>query len=338
MLRKLGAHGPEISTVVYGAWQAGGWFWGESDDQEQIRAMHAAFDAGVNAIDTAPVYGMGHSEEVVGKAVAGRPDVVVLTKCGLRWNTPVAGGGPTPPSEEGAFFFDTTTPDGRKWTIRRHAAKASILAECEASLKRLRREAIDVYQLHWPEPGRAPEEIMEAMNELLRAGKIRAIGVSNCDPAWMTAAKAVAPLTSDQPKWSWLSRREDATIAWCAENGVGTVVYSPLEMGLLSGKIGRDYTFAPGDERPRSNPWFKPANLDRVHAALAPLRPIAQDKGCSLAQLMLAATIAQPGITAVLVGARNAAQSADNARAMSVSLSEAELAEIRSAFGGIGKP
>jgi aryl-alcohol dehydrogenase-like predicted oxidoreductase len=327
MLRKLGAHGPEISTVVYGAWQAGGWFWGESDDQEQIRAMHAAFDAGVNAIDTAPVYGMGHSEEVVGKAVAGRPDVVVLTKCGLRWT-----------GFEGSPFFDTTTPDGRMWHIRRYAAKGAIVAEVECSLKRLRREAIDVYQLHWPEPDRAPEEVMEAMNELLRAGKIRAIGVSNCDAAWMTAAKAVGPLTSDQPKWSWLSRREDATIAWCAENGVGTVVYSPLEMGILSGKIGRDYTFAPGDERPRSNPWFKPANLDRVQAALAPLRPIAQDKGCSLAQLMLAATIAQPGITAVLVGARNAAQSADNARAMSVSLSEAELAQIRSAFGGIGKP
>ncbi len=327
MRRRLGEHGPEISAIVFGAWQAGGWFWGESDDADQIRAMHAAFDAGVNAVDTAPVYGMGRSERVVGRAIAGRPDVVVLTKCGLGWAT-----------DEGSFFFDTATPDGTKYTIRRNGAKAAILAECEGSLERLGVEAIDVYQLHWPDPERQPEEVMEAMNLLLEQGKIKSIGVSNCDPAWMARAKAVAPLTSAQPKWSWLTRREDPTLAWCQANGLGAVVYSPLEMGLLTGKIAPDRVYAPGDDRPKSNPWFKPANVERVNTALQQVEPIAAAHGCTVGQVMLAATIAQPWITAALVGARNADQSVANAMAMQVSLTEAEIAAIRGTFEAIGKP
>lgn len=326
MTRPLGAHGPAISPIVYGAWQAGGWFWGPSDDDVQIDAMHAAFDAGVNAVDTAPVYGFGHSEEVVGRAIRGRPDVVVLTKCGLSWS-----------GDGGAFFFDTRDGD-RKVTIRRHAARDAILAECEQSLRRLGRDTIDVYQLHWPEPDRAPEEVMGAMETLRAQGKIRALGVSNCPPDWLDRAAAVAPLTSIQPKWSWLSRAEEATsLAWARAHGVGAVVYSPLEMGLLTGKIQPDRVYAPGDDRP-GQAWFKPEAVVRINAALDTLRPVAEAKGCTLGQLMLAATIAEPGITGALVGARDRAQALQNAAAMAVVVTDAERAQIRATLSAVTPP
>lgn len=319
MIRPLGAHGPALSPIVYGAWQAGGWFWGPADDDVQIDAMHAAFDAGVNAVDTAPVYGFGHSEEVVGRAIAGRPDVVVLTKCGLTW------------TGEGQFFFDTRDGD-RPVTIRRHAAAAAIVAECEASLRRLGRDWIDVYQLHWPEPDRAPEEVMGAMVRLREAGKIRAIGVSNCPPDWLDRAAAVAPLTSIQPKWSYLSRAEEATsLAWARAHGVGAVVYSPLEMGLLTGRIGPDRVFGPGDDRV-GMPWFRADAITRVNAALDGLRPLAEAKGVSLGQLVLAATIHEPGITGALVGARDRRQAVENAAAMQVAISDTDRATIRAAL------
>ena len=326
MNRPLGSFGPSISPIVYGAWQAGGWFWGPADDAVQIDAMHAAFDAGVNAVDTAPVYGFGHSEEVVGKAIRGRPEIVVLTKFGLSW----AG-------DEGAFFFDTHDGD-RPVTVRRHAAHRAIVEACEDSLRRLGRDTIDVYQLHWPEPDRAPEEVMGALETLRAQGKIRALGVSNCPPDWLARAAAVAPLTSIQPKWSWLSRAEEGTsLAWARAHGVGAVVYSPLEMGLLAGKIRPDQTYAPGDDRP-GQPWFAPDAVARVNAALDTLRPLAAEKGCSLGQLMLAATIAEPGITGALVGARDRAQATDNAAAMQIAVTEPERAQIRATLAAVAPP
>lgn len=321
MKRKLGAFGPEISAIVYGAWQAGGWWWGPADDDAQIRAMHAAFDAGVNAVDTAPVYGFGHSEEVVGRAVRGRPDIVVMTKCGLTWS-----------GDAGSFFFDTDDGRGGTVSIRRHSAPDVLRRECEASLRRLGVEAIDVWQLHWPEPERAPEEVMATFEALRREGKIKAIGVSNCGPDWMARARAVAPLTSHQPKWSFWSRTEERTsIAWSRDQNIAAIVYSPLEQGLLTGKLRPDTTFRPGDNRAKSS-TFKPQNIEAANRALDTLRPLADRHGCSLAQLVLAATIAQPGITAAIVGARDPEQAVANAAAMRVAVSEADVAEVRRVF------
>lgn len=325
MHRKLGPSGPDVSTVIYGAWQAGGWWWGASDDDEQVRAMHAAFDAGIDTVDTAPVYGFGHSEDVVGKAIRGRSGIKVLTKCGLHWTGP-----------EGAFFFDTDDGRGGKAHVRRWSG--NIERECEQSLRRLGVDAIDVLQLHWPEPGIPPEAVMDQMNRLLDAGKIKAIGVSNCSADWMRAAKARGPLTVHQPRWSWIFRAEEnGSLAWSRDNDVAAIVYSPLAQGLLSGRITPETTFAPGDER-AGTPAFRPEYIRQVQAINESLRGMAADKGCTLSQLALASTLEEPGITGVIVGARNAAQAVENAAAMHVHVSDDERAEIRRRFSTLPKP
>jgi aryl-alcohol dehydrogenase-like predicted oxidoreductase len=250
---------------------------------------------------------MGYSDELVGKAIKGiRDKVVIATKCGMRWN-----------SDEGSDPWEQKDNQGNPVTIRRNAKPASIAYECELSLKRLGIDVIDLYQIHWPDKTTAVEDSMAAMVKLKDQGKIRAIGVSNYDREWLSRAAKVAPLASLQPPYSLIQRKIEAEILpFCREHHIGVIVYSPLERGLLTGKVGPDREFPPGDHR---------AALDRV-------RGIADRHKASLAQLVINWTVHQPGITAALVGARNAEQAAHNAGALNFTLSEQELAEIRKAF------
>lgn len=327
--RPLGSSGMKVSPIIFGAWAAGGWYWGPQDDADSIRAIHAALDAGVNCIDTAPIYGMGHSEEVVGKAIQGRRDkVLIATKCGLRWDTPGEGSNP----------WTYKALDGTERTVVRNLRKHAIIAEAEQSLKRLGTDAIDLYQCHWPDPSAPIAETMEAMLALKEQGKIRAIGVSNFTPEMMAECLRHAHLASDQPKYSLLARDIEADVLpFCRKHGIGVIVYSPLEQGLLTGKVTMGRTFPEGDYR-SGRPWFQPANRRRVLEALEKIRPIADTHGATLGQLALAWTIAQPGVTAAIVGARSPAQARENAAAASIRLTDGELQAIRAAFEAIGKP
>lgn len=322
-LRQLGNSSVRVSPVIFGAWAIGGWMWGGNDDNEAIGAIHAALDNGVNTIDTAAIYGMGHSEELVARALEGRrrDQVVIATKCGMRWN-----------SEEGSDPWPQKDNQGKDVTIRKNAKPDSIAYECEQSLRRLKTDYIDLYQIHWPDISTPVEDSIAAMAKLQQQGKIRAIGVSNYDRQWMERATKVAPIASLQPPYSILQRKiERDVLPFCREHHIGVIVYSPLERGLLTGKVGPDRQFAPGDHR-ANHKFFTVENRKRVLAALEKVKPIADRHGVSYAQLIINWTIHEPGITAALVGARNAEQATHNAKAMNFTLSEQERAEIRAAF------
>jgi aryl-alcohol dehydrogenase-like predicted oxidoreductase len=333
-LRQLGKSDVHVSPVIFGAWAIGGWMWGGSDEQEAIGAIQAALDHGVNAIDTAAVYGMGHSEEIVARAIKGRRDkVVIATKCGMRWDSAASG-------DQGSDPWPKKDNQGRDVTIRKNSKAVSIAYECEQSLKRLGTDVIDLYQIHWPDVSTPVEESMEAMAKLKRQGKIRAIGVSNYDVPWLCGAQGALakaeggalPLASDQPPYSLLQRGiERELLPVCRENGIGVIVYSPLERGLLTGKVGPDRQFPPGDHRAKHK-LFTVENRQRVLAALEKVKPIADRHKASYAQLVINWTIHEPGVTAALVGARNAEQAEYNAGAMRFTLSDDERRQIRASF------
>lgn len=317
--RQLGTSDLQISAVTLGAWAIGGMFWGGTDEKDAIAAIHAALDAGITTIDTAPIYGCGRSESIVGKAIRGRREqVTILTKFGLRWDT-----------DEGSAFFETLDVDEQKVKVTKLATRASIVHECEASLKRLGVETIDLLQHHWPDPVAPPDEIFGALEQLQRDGKIRWAGVCNYSVEQLEAARAVFPVASLQPPYSLIRRDvEDAQLPYCREHGLGVVVYSPLQLGLLTGKVSADREFPQTDVR-QKNPYFRPQNRVQVNAMLERLRPLAEQRGLTLAQLIVAWTIAQPGVTAALVGARNPQQAKENAAAADVELSAHDLEEIR---------
>ena len=320
--RQLGKSDVYVSPVIFGAWAIGGWMWGGTEEADSIAAIRAAVDHGVNTIDTAAIYGMGYSEDLVGRAIKGiREKVVIATKCGMRWN-----------SNEGSDPWPQKDSQGRDIIIRRNSKPDSIAYECEQSLKRLGVDVIDLYQIHWPDTTTSVEDSMHAMLKLKEQGKIRAIGVSNYDVKWLRGAINAAPISSLQPPYSLIQRRiESEILPFCREHNIGILVYSPLERGLLTGKVGPDRQFAPGDHR-AGHKYFTVENRTRVLAALDKIRPIAEKHNASLAQIVISWTIHEPGITAALVGARNAEQAAHNAGAMNVLLSDAERAQIRAAF------
>ena len=327
--RQLGTSDLEVPTIVFGAWAIGGWYWGPQEDAESIRTIHAAIDAGITCIDTAPMYGMGHSEEVVGKAIKGRRDQVVLaTKCGLRWDTP----------DEGDEYFTCRMPDGSEHPVRRNLHKRAILEEAEINLRRLDTDHIDLYQCHWPCKSAPIEETMDALVTLKDQGKIRAIGVSNFAPEMLAECLAYGPLVSDQPPYSLLRRNAEADVLpFCLEHHIGVIVYSPLQQGLLTGKMTPDRTLHDDDYR-KGQKWFTAGNRQRVLDALERIRPIADAHGATLAQTTLAWTVAQPGITSAIVGARTPEQAVENAKAGDIQLSDDELATIRSVFEELGGP
>jgi aryl-alcohol dehydrogenase-like predicted oxidoreductase len=320
--RRLGRSDLLLTPVAFGAWGIGGLMWGGSDDAEAVDAIRAALDAGINAIDTAASYGPGRSEELVGRALRGRRErVIVATKCGLRWDEPV-----------GAARLETIGLDGRPQRLYHDLRPATVREECEGSLRRLGVETIDLYQIHRPDPVHGFEDALAEMLRLRDAGKIRWIGVSNFSVEQMQRAQEVAGIVSAQPAYSLLERGIEADLLpWCRGAGVGVIAYSPLARGLLSGKVRLDTVYPPTDHR-SSLPLFAPDSRRRALAGLDKVRPIAEAHGLSLANLAVAWAIGEPGVTAALVGARTPAQAADNARAASVRLADDERRAVGRAF------
>ena len=329
--RPLGHSGIQASAVGLGTWAIGGWMWGGSDEADAVRAIHAAVDAGVNLIDTAPVYGFGTSEEVVGKAIKDRRDRVVLaTKCGLVWDQAKSG--------KGELFFHsdeqhpTEDAANAKYEVRRFLGADSIREEVEHSLRRLGVDCIDLYQTHWQEPTTPIEETMKALVKLKEQGKIRTIGVSNAGPDQMAEYAKFGAVASDQEKFSMLDRGiEDDQLPYCRANGIAVLAYSPLAQGLLTGKVTADREFGEGDQR-RDKPRFSRENREKVNRMLEDIRPIAEAREMSLAQLTIAWTIAREGLTHALVGARDERQAMENAAAGDVELTGDELKRIDDAI------
>ncbi len=326
--RKLGSSDLELPVVTFGAWAIGGLFWGGSDDRDAVDAIQATIDHGMDAIDTAPMYGCGHSEVIVGRAIRGRRDrVKLLTKCGLRWD-----------DTTGERFFAFPKPGGGEVVAYKNTRRDSITFECEQSLKRLGTDVIDLYQVHWPSTTATAEETMGALVKLRDQGKIRQIGVSNYSSQQTAEAAHFGPLASNQLPYNLLERGIEADpLPYCREHNIGVICYSPMAMGLLSGKVTMDRAFPDTDIRAR-RPWFLPANRQRVLDALDAVRPTAEAHGLTLAQLAVAWVIAQPGVTTALVGARNAQQAAENTGAANCTLKPDELALIRSTFEALGQP
>lgn len=324
--RKLGTSEISASVITYGAWAIGGTMWGGTDEKASIESIHAAFDAGVTTIDTAPIYGYGYSEELVAKAIGDRRDKVqILTKFGLRWD-----------SSEGEHFFDLDEK-GKSVKVFKNARKHSILKECEDSLRRLKTDYIDLYQCHWRDTTTPLEETMEACAQLLKEGKVRAIGVSNFTAADIAKCSSIIPIASNQPPYSMVLRDIDKEVLpYCREHDIATIVYSPLQRGLLTGKFKPDHKFAPGDHR-ANTPQFQPKFIERVNKFLEELKPIAQQHNTSIGNVVLNWTIQQPGITVALVGARDAAQATENAKAAEVRLTKDEVGKINNLLQQLDK-
>ncbi len=321
-LRPLGKSAVNVSPVIFGAWAIGGWMWGGSDETSAIKAIQASLEHGVNTIDTAPIYGMGLSEELVGKAIQGIRDKVVLaTKCGMRWDT-----------EEGSDPWQSQNTHGQPIIIRKNLRPASIFYECEQSLKRLKTDVIDLYQIHWPDSSTPIEDAWNAMVKLKKQGKVRAIGVCNFSLEQLKVAHAMHPVDSLQSPYSLIRRDlEQDIIPFCKSKKISVLAYSPLERGLLTGKYRPHQKLAKGDHR-AEKPTFSPHFLTQIIFALSFIHPLVEQHHSTLAQLIINCTIHRPGITAALVGARNPLQAIENAHAMLLNLSHEEREFIAKAL------
>lgn len=317
--RALGASGVEITTVGFGAWAigGGGWSfgWGPQDDEDSLRAMRHALDLGINWIDTAAVYGLGHSEEVVGRLLKSLPAgrrPMVFTKCGLVWDEK-----------------NPMTPADRNLLPR------SIRAECEASLRRLGVERIDLYQFHWPdETGTAVEESWAEMARLIEQGKVRLGGVSNFEVGLLERCEAKRHVDSLQPPFSLIRREAGAReIPWCAEHHTGVICYSPLQSGLLTeGFTVERVTRLAADDWRRRSPDFHQPNLGKNLALRNALEPIAKRHEVSVSSVAIAWLLAWPGVTGAIVGARSAQQVDGWIDGGALPLTGQDLTEITSAI------
>ncbi|MEW9613140.1 aldo/keto reductase [Shinella sp. S4-D37] len=317
LIRTVGRSGVRASAVGLGTWAIGGWMWGGTDEAQSIAAIQASLDAGVSLIDTAPAYGLGRAEEIVGKAIAGRRDkAVIATKCGLVWHT-----------RKGNHFFDQ---DGRP--VHRYLGRDAIVHEVEESLRRLGTDHIDLYITHWQDATTPIEETVAALEDLKKAGKIRAIGASNVDRSELEQYIETGSLDAIQERFSMIDRKIEADLLpLTVPNGVATLSYSSLALGLLSGTIGPDRVFS-GDDQRRDNPRFSVANRQKAKDFSDAIRPLAEYHGASIAQVVIAWTLAQEGVTFALCGARNPAQALDNARAGTLRLGAEDLAAIDTAI------
>ncbi len=306
--KRLGQTELELTVIGLGTWAIGGpweFGWGPQDDKESVSTILEAIEGGINWIDTAAIYGFGHSEEVVGKAIkelGERP--IIATKCGLVWDR-----------------------QGRKANC---LERDSIMHECEASLERLGVEVIDLYQMHWPEPDEQIEEAWEVMSHLAKQGKVRYVGVSNFSVGQLERVRRIHSVASLQPPYSMIRRDvEDELLGYCADNDIGVVAYSPMQKGLLTGKFSaeRVANLAPDDHRRRDRNFLEPklgANLKLVEE----LKPIAQRSGLTLAQLAIAWVLRREEVTAAIVGARRPGQIAETITAAEGALGDEDLAEI----------
>jgi aryl-alcohol dehydrogenase-like predicted oxidoreductase len=308
--RKLGTSDLNLTPVGLGTWAIGGgdnpYGWGPQDDKDSIAAIRRALDLGINWIDTAKGYGHGHAEEVIGKAIAGRHDeVIVATKCGILWK------------EDGSDIYGCM--DG-----------ASIKQEVESSLRRLKVEAIDLYQIHWPLPDEGIEEGWGAVADLVQEGKVRYGGVSNFSVEQLKRIMPIHHVTSLQPPYSMLWRdTEKELLPFCAENNVGVVVYSPMQVGLLTGKMTKERVAAfPDDDWRKQNPLFQEPQLSINLDLVEKLRPIAQRAGRPVGQLAIAWVLRRLEVTSAIVGARRPSQIEETAGAADWELSAEEIAEI----------
>jgi aryl-alcohol dehydrogenase-like predicted oxidoreductase len=311
-LRTLGTSDLAITPIGFGAWAIGGgdwrFGWGAQDDADSIAAIHTAIDLGINWIDTAAVYGFGHSEEIVRKALDGMHEKpYIFTKCGL-----------------------VPSADDAKTPVENISA-ASIKRECEASLRRLAVDAIDLYQIHWPTDDIADiDDAWAAMLDLQRAGHVRYVGVSNFNVAELERALAIGPITSLQPPYSLVKPAvEDEILPFCLEQHIGTIVYSPMGAGLLTGAMTRERAHAlPAADWRSKNPEFQEPRLSRNLAIVDRLIAIGKRHGRSAGEVAIAWTLHHPAVTAAIVGARSAAQVEGNIHAMTFRLSAEEYAEI----------
>ncbi len=302
--RQLGKNGPFLTTIGFGAWAVGGpwqWGWGPQDDRDSIAAIHRAIELGINWIDTAAVYGLGHSEEVVRQALKDIDgEIFVATKCGLVWDD--------------------------RGNVRGNLQPESIRKEAEASLRRLGRDVIDLYQIHWPDPNTPLQLAWEEMARLQEEGKVRYIGVSNFSIEQIKECLEIAPVQSLQPPYSIVRRDYEDVNDFCREQEIGVVVYSPMQAGLLTGKYDPS-RLAPDDWRRKSEYHTEP-KLSKILELVEHLRPIAQKYGKSVGQLAIAWTLMYPGVTSAIVGARNARQVEENVGGADWQISAEDMAEI----------
>jgi len=314
--RKIGNSDIEASAIGLGTWAMGGWMWGGTDEAQSIAAVHAAIDEGVSLIDTAPAYGMGKSEELVGAAIKGRRDKVILsTKCGLAWHT-----------TKGNHFFDQA---GKP--VHRYLGADSIIHEVEQSLKRLGTDYIDHYITHWQDPTTPISETLEALLKLKEQGKIRSIGISNVSVEDLHAYIEAGQIDAIQECFSMLDRGIEKTLLPITmKHNISCLSYSSLALGLLSGKMGPERTFD-GDDQRQGNPRFSLENRKKIANLFEEISPIAADYSITIAQMVIAWTISRPGITFALCGARNPEQAIENAKAGRVILNAGDAANIDSA-------
>ncbi|MDQ3645718.1 MAG: aldo/keto reductase [Actinomycetota bacterium] len=309
---RLGSQGPEIAAIGYGSWEAGGGLWGEVPDDRTIAAIRASADAGSDWVDSAEIYGRGRSEELVGQALPGRDDVMVFTK---------------------------VAPRGPGSGFRPNEVKAA----ARASLRRLGRDVIELYQLHWPDDSVPIEETWGAMAELVDDGLVRWIGVSNFDRDLIERCESVRHVDSLQPHFSMLHREgRDELFPFCAANGTGIICYGPLAYGLLTGVIDEETEFADDDWRGKPgggyyDEFFAPEPFERNLAIVRSLKPIAERLGIELSQLALAWVFHQEGVTGAIAGSRSEKHVRENVRAGDVELSADDLDEVDEVLGSDGR-
>lgn len=324
--RKLGNTDLEVSVITFGAWAAGGWMWGSTDRKDAVDAIVASYHEGVTSIDTAPIYGQGTSEEIVGEAIKGlsRDKVQILTKFGMRWDLE---------SPKGDFAMHSKDNSGKDIDVYKYAGKESVIREVEDSLRRLGTDYIDLMQIHWPDTTIPISETMEALELLIQQGKIRTAGVSNYSTAQVKEARETLNVVSNQVPYSMLNRGiEKELVPYALENELSIIAYSPMERGLLTGKYFADVKLQEGDHR---GDYFKNFDLAKVQAFLQKIEPLAKEKNAGLSQLVLRWTSLQPAITVVLAGARNAEQAVQNAKAAHIDLNQEELSFINTELAKI---
>jgi aryl-alcohol dehydrogenase-like predicted oxidoreductase len=315
-LKQLGKSNVKVTPLAFGAWAIGGWMWGGADEKAAIQAIQTAFHEGITTIDTAPVYGFGKSEELVGKALHGiaRDKYQILTKFGMNWET-----------AEGEYFFDTKDLNGNPLKIYKNGSPKQIRKEIERSLQLLKTDYVDLYQIHWPDATTPIAETMETLNDLVKEGKILAAGVCNYNTQLVDEALKTIQLATNQVPYRLINRNiEKDVIPQAMETGLSIIPYSPLQRGLLTGKIKPGYQFNDGDTREGST-FYSDKNIIRTNELLEKIKPIAEQHQASLSQVIINWTVNQPGIGCVLAGARNASQVKDNAAALSFTLSTDEL-------------